>query len=318
MLKALVDWIAKYPLLLVDLLLVTLSVLFVPSFASIGNLINFAVQISAIGIAAIGLTTVIIGGGIDLSISSNLALASIAGALVMTGHGNEFALWGILIIIAVSFFIGALNSLFIVKIGMHHFITTISMYIFLEGVALWITESKTVPDLPFAFLFFGRARLFGWPLPVIIFAAVFTLANYALTRTAFGRSLYAIGGNKKAALISGVRVPRTRTLTYLLSGMCAAIAGIILTGRLGGASPIIGHFLLLDIVSACVLGGASLFGGRGDLKGTLFGVILIGLISNILDFLGVLFFFTLAIKGAILVLSVIFDFYQRKLSLARG
>jgi len=261
---------------------------------------------------------VIIGGGIDLSISSNLALASIAGALIMTGHGDGFALWGILVIFAVSLFIGVINSFFIVKIGMHHFITTISMYIFLEGVALWITESRTVPDLPFAFLFFGRARLFGWPLPVIIFAITFTLANYALTRTAFGRSLYAIGGNRRAALISGLRVRRTRTITYLLSGICAAIAGIILTGRLGAASPIIGHFLLLDIVSACVLGGASLFGGRGDLKGTLFGVILIGLISNILDFLGVIFYFTLAIKGAILVLSVIFDFYQRKFSLARG
>lgn len=317
MLKDVLAWITKYPLLAVDIILVVLGVLFVPAFASVGNLVNFAVQISAIGICAIGLTIVIIAGGIDLSISSNLALASIVGALVMTGRGNIYAPWGILAIFAVSLLIAVINSFFIVKIGMHHFITTVSMYISLEGVALWITESKTVPDLPFAFLFLGRARIFGWPLPIILFVLAFAIANYALTRTAFGRSVYATGGNRRAALISGIKVPRTRIITYLISGICAAVAGILLTGRLGGASPIIGHFLLLDVVSASVLGGASLFGGRGDVKGTLFGVILIGLISNILNFLGVLFFFTLVIKGGILVLSVIFDYYQRKMTLAK-
>jgi len=304
-------------LLLVDGLIIIIGVLFVPSFASVDNLQNFLVQISALGIAAIGLTIVIIAGGIDLSISSNLALSAVIGAFIMTGRGNIATIWGILAIFGVAILIASINSFFIVRIGMHHFITTISMYIFLEGVALWITESKTIGDLPFAYLVFGRARLFGWPLPVLIFAAVFLIANFFMTRASFGRSVYAIGGNRTTALISGISVSKTRVLTYLISGICAAFGGILLSGRLGAASPVIGRFLLLDIVSACILGGASLFGGKGDLKGTLFGVILIGLISNILNFIGILFYFTLIIKGAILVISIIADYYQRRLTVSR-
>lgn len=304
-------WLSEYPLIFVNVVVLAVGFFFVPALFTQRNLMNLVEQISATGIMAIGLTIVIIAGGIDLSISSNLAISAVVGALVMTGNGDSSVIIGVSITLAVSLLIAGLNALYIVGIGMHHFITTISMYIFLEGVALWITGSSTVAELPWGYLAISRMRLFGWPLPVVMLLLSYSIANFTMTRTVFGRSIYAIGGNRLTAWISGIKVSRIRTATYLISGVCAGIAGILLAGRLGGASPVVGRYLLLDVVSASVLGGASLFGGKGTMTGTLSGVVLIGLMTNLMNLLGMLFYFTLVLKGAILIAAMIFDHYQR-------
>lgn len=305
------SWFAEYPIMLVNLVILIIGSFFVPSLFTRTNLVNLAEQSASIGIAAVGLTIVIIAGGVDLSITANMALAAVIGAKVMNMGSSPSALLGVAVIVLVALIISSLNAIYIVGVGMHHFITTISMSILLEGIALWVTESATVANLPWNFLAISRLIVFGWPFPVILAIIVFIVANYFLTRTAFGRSLYAIGGNREAAWISGINVSKIRVVSYLISGLCAALAGILITGRLGGASPTAGRYILLDVVSASVLGGASLFGGKGNMIGALSGVILIGLITNIMNLLGVLFYFTLVLKGAILILAMIFDYYQR-------
>ncbi|WP_429817646.1 ABC transporter permease [Ensifer sp. B1-9] len=282
-----------------------------PNFFRVNNLINVLVQASIVGILALGLTFVLIGGGIDLSMPATLALAGVLGAICM--RETDLALIGPVVMLAVGAAIGAFNGYAVAYLKMAPFVVTLATMTVAGGAAVWITGSQSISDYPLEFEDFFVARAMGLPLSVWIFGACTVLASLILDRTVFGRFVRAIGFNSVAASISRVPVPRVLFLTYVVAGALAGLTGILLVARLGSASAsLASDSLLLDIISACVIGRVSIYGGIGTPLQAALGAIVVTLISNSLNQLGVSYFASLVIKGEIIVLFVYLDRLLRR------
>jgi ribose/xylose/arabinose/galactoside ABC-type transport system permease subunit len=299
------NWLV--PLLSLFYVLVCLPL--VPGFASAENLDNVFASWLPLLVMATGQTIVLITGGIDLSATAVLALASVTGALVMSGDqgwlgGSRWAtVAGIAAMLLAGALVGLLNGAAITAFGMPPFLVTLTTMMFFSGLAVWLTKSKTIYHLPASFNALGQNVLRALLLTALVVAGVHML----LSRTLWGRWLYAVGHNVKTAMISGVRVPLTLVLAYVLSGLCAAVAAILYTGRLETGSPVLGQRLLLDVIGAAVIGGASLFGGRGHVAWTLAGALLLTLIDNSLNLLGLSHFTIMIVKGAVILLAALLD-----------
>ncbi|WP_152513757.1 ABC transporter permease [Sinorhizobium meliloti] len=282
-----------------------------PNFFRVNNLINVLVQASIVGILALGLTFVLIGGGIDLSMPATLALAGVLGAICM--RETDTALIGPVVMLAAGALIGTFNGYAVAYLKMAPFVVTLATMTVAGGAAVWITGSQSISDYPLEFEDFFVARAMGLPLSVWIFGACTGLASVVLDRTVFGRFVRAIGFNPVAASISRVPVPRVLCLTYVVAGALAGLTGILLVARLGSASAsLASDSLLLDIISACVIGRVSIYGGIGSPLQAALGAIVVTLISNSLNQLGVSYFASLVIKGAIIVLFVYLDRLLRR------
>lgn len=276
-------------------------------FLSPDNLLNLLRQVSINGLIAFGMTFVILTGGIDLSVGSILAFSSAMTALIITsGIDPMFAM---LLGCVVGLLAGAVNGLLVTAGGMAPFIVTLATMTIYRGATLVVTDGNPITGLGDSLMFqlFGKGYFFGIPVPAVTMAVTFVILYIILNKTVFGRQTYAIGGNETAAALSGIKVNRTKIMIYALSGLMSALAGIILASRLDSAQPTAGASYELDAIAAVVLGGTSLMGGKGRIVGTLIGVLIIGVLNNGLNLIGVSSFYQQIIKGLVIVVAVLID-----------
>ena len=285
----------------------------IPEIGSIENLGNIVTGLLPLLVASIGQTFVLITAGIDLSITAVIAACSVAGSFVMTADGGLLARnplaapVAILAMLALGAILGLVNGLAISRLGMPPFMVTLAAMMFVSGSAVWITGSRNIQNLPPAFTAITQGSIFTIPYALLLVLALALAAHWTLSRSLIGCWLYAVGHNAKAAGISGVPVGRVVTAAYLASGVCAAVTAILLTARLETGSPVMGERMILDIVAAAVLGGSSLFGGKGKVSWTVFGALFITLVDNSLYLLGLSYFTILAVKGAIIMAAAALD-----------
>lgn len=291
-------------ILLLIAVLIFLAIYF-PKFYKTRNLINIFTQASATGIMAIGMTAVLIGGGIDLSIPFNMALSAVVGATTMQATGSPFLGVGVMLI--VSIFIGCLNGFAVAYLKMIPFVVTLAMMQLAGGVTLWITNMASVP-VPYSFVDTILFRVGKIPLPVFAFIAIAILAAIYAKKSLFGRWLYAVGTNPKSARVAGIPSQRVLFGTYVFSGLCAGLTAIILSARLASAGhPMASNNVVLDVVSSAVVGGVSIYGGIGGPIGASLGAIAMTVINNAMNFMRVDFFPSQIVKGAIIIVFVYLD-----------
>ncbi|MBU8598546.1 ribose ABC transporter permease [Niallia circulans] len=278
-----------------------------PGFLSAPNLLNVLRQVSINALIAFGMTFVILTGGIDLSVGAILAFSgAVTATLLSSGMDPILA---ILIGLLVGAALGAINGIIIAKGKVAPFIATLATMTIYRGATLMFTDGRPVSNLGDSTLFqmLGGGYFFGIPMPAITMMISFVILYLILKKTTFGRRVYAVGGNEEASILSGIKVDRIKIYVYSLTGFLAAIAGVILTSRLNSAQPTAGTMYELDAIAAVVLGGTSLTGGKGWIVGTLIGALIIGVLNNGLNLLGVSSFFQQVVKGSVILLAVLLD-----------
>ncbi len=296
---------------LIGLLLLCLVITFVtPNFLTVSNITNIFTQVSVNAIIAVGMTFVILTGGIDLSVGSTLAISGALGASIVKSTGNI-----VLAVIAagiVGIVIGLINGLLISKGKLQAFIATLATMTIFRGATLVFTNGTPISKLPEAFVNIGNGKIGFMPIPVIITIVVALAGIYVLSQTRFGRYLYALGGNEDSARLSGINTTKIKTLAYVISGFAASIAGVIITSRIGSASPNAGTGFELDAIAAVVIGGTSLAGGEGKITGTIIGALIIGVLNNGLNLMNVSPFYQSIVKGLVILLAVLLDKKRNK------
>jgi ribose/xylose/arabinose/galactoside ABC-type transport system permease subunit len=276
-----------------------------PHFLTVSNLLNIAQQTSINAIVAAGMTFVIISGGIDLSVGSIVALSGVAlGTALQAGQPGIVA---VVAAVAVGIASGLVNGLLVSFGRLPPFIATLGMMSVARGSALVLTEGRPISGFSEGFRWVATGSLGPIPAPVIITLFVYAIAHVAITRTTFGRYVYAIGGNEEATRLSGVAVRFHKTAIYAVSGLMSAVAAVVLTARLNSAQPIAGMMYELDAIAATVIGGTSLMGGEGSLFGTLVGALIMGVLRNGLNLLGVSSFLQQIVIGGVIVGAVLVD-----------
>jgi ribose transport system permease protein len=257
-----------------------------PTFLKVQNLLNIANQIALIAIIAIGMTMVIIVGGIDLSVGSLVALAAVIAARLIRDYGGGAGASVPALIaccgaaIALSAAAGAFNGAFVTGLGIPPFIVTLATMSVASGLASMITRSETINEIPASILVLTRGSLVGIPNPVILMLVLYAIGHVVLSRTTFGRYLYAVGGNRKAAWLCGVPVRRVELSAYIISGSLAGLAGVLMVSQYQSGAPTYGVTYELQVIAAVVVGGTSLSGGQGRMFGTLLGALLIAVVQN--------------------------------------
>lgn len=304
-------WIKRFlPFVSLIALCVVVAVL-EPKFLSPGNLASVARQTAVITIIAMGMTVVMVSGGIDLSVGSMMALSSVAGAFTMLG-GAPVVL-GIAACVAAGAVCGLLNGTTIAALRIPPFIVTLGAMGIYRGVALMLTGGKVVDGLPASFGYLAEGALFGFlPVPLLIVLVVALATHFLLTSTRLGRYCYAIGSNVEAARYAGVRVSRYQILFYTILGALVGLAGAIESARLVTGQPTSGEGYELRVIAAVVIGGGSLSGGQGTILGTIIGALIMGVLSNGANLLGISPFTQQVVIGAVIVLAVTFDEFQRR------
>ena len=299
-----------------------------PNFLSTANLILMSKHVALNAFLAMGMTFVIITGGIDLSVGSIVGLCGmVAGYLVLNGidlqigytvYFNVFEI--ALITLAVGILIGAVNGLLITRLNVAPFIATLGVLYVARGLALLSSDGRTFPNLvgkpefgTTGFGFLGAGRLLGLPVAIWILIVVALAAAYLAKYTPLGRHIFAVGGNERASRISGVRVNMVKMFVYMFSGFCAAIVGLIISSELMASHPATGESFELNAIAAAVLGGTSMSGGRGTIGGTIVGAFVIGILSDGLVMMGVSSFWQMVIKGLVIIVAVVVDQAQRRL-----
>lgn len=286
-----------------------------PSFLSLNNFVNVTLQIAIYGILSIGMTIVMITGGIDLSIGSVVALVGVVAAILSKKPmlpSDLIVLTAILAGLVVGIATGALSGSLIARFSIPPFIVTLAMMTICRGLVFIITGGFTEGELPPHFGWLGRGHLWFIPVPVVIMAVLFAAGHVLLRQTAFGRHIYALGGNEEAARLSGIRVKRTKILVYSLNGLLAGLAGVTLAARLGAGAPASGLGYELDVIAAVVVGGTSLSGGRGSVIGTMAGTIFIGVLNNGLNLANVDPYTQKVALGVVILAAVWFDQIQKQ------
>ena len=310
--KKLINQINIYRSVLILLVICVFATILSPSFLSVTNLFNVFKQITVAGIVGCGMTFVILTGGIDLSVGSILGLSGVLASGVLASTGNTAA--AVAVSLTVGIACGAVNGFFVSVCGIPPFISTLGMMTLLRGVILVYTKGSPIPIKSDAYKFFGKGSIAGIPVPVIILIMVFLLAHYILTQTSYGRSVYAVGGNREAARLSGIRVKTSEFLVYTLNGLMCGMAGLILTARLGSAQSTSGTGIEMDAIAAVILGGTSLSGGVGFVLPTVVGAMIMGIIDNILTLMNVNPHATNIVKGAVILIAVLVDKKVKDLS----
>ena len=284
-----------------------------PYFFTPENLLNVSLQVSIIAIIAAGMTFVILTGGIDLSVGSLVALSGVVTAALLKlsttpAVSLSVALTGGLLVGAVS---GACAGFSVTRFKIAPFIVTLALMTIWRGLAFVYTEGRPVWELPEAFALLGGGRIASVPIPSVIMAVVFVCAHVALTRTRFGRYVYAVGGNREAARLAGIRTERVLLQVYVICGALAALSGILLASRMNSGQPNAGVSYELDVIAAVVVGGTSLSGGRGSVVGTFIGAMLIAVLRNGLNLMNVGSYFQQVIVGVVILLAVLMDQMRR-------
>ncbi|WP_026789852.1 ABC transporter permease [Pleomorphomonas oryzae] len=304
--------------------------LMAPNFVTVANVVIVSKHVAINAFLAIGMTFVILTGGIDLSVGAIVGLVGmVAGALVLYGIPLEMLgvviypnVWEVIgIALLVGTFVGLVNGLLITRMQVAPFIATLGMLYVARGTALLMSGGSTFPNLigkpefgNQGFPVLGSGTILGIPLSIWLLLVVAGIAAYVATKTPFGRQIYAVGGNERAATLSGVNVNRVKLTVYMVSGFCAAIAGLVVASQLVASHPASGETFEMNAIAAAVLGGTSLSGGRGTIGGTIVGAFVIGVLSDGLVMMGVSEFWQMVIKGVVIVGAVILDQMQRRIA----
>lgn len=291
------------------LLIVALSLLS-PYFLSVSNALNILLATSVIGILGFASTFVIAAAGIDLSVGSVLGFGGVVGALTANALGLPWFI-GIAAALAAGALCGLLNGLLVARAGIPAFIVTLGMLGVARGAALVLTNGQPVYGLPAAMIWLGQGRPFGVPVPAIVFLGVAAVTHFVLSRTRFGKYALVIGDNQAAARATGVHVERHLIALYILSGILAGLAGLLSAARVNSGDPTAGTGYELSAITAAILGGTNLFGGRASVVGTLIGALIMGVLQNGLNLLAVSSFYQQMAIGAVLVLAVWLDQINR-------
>ncbi|WP_443092404.1 ABC transporter permease [Basfia succiniciproducens] len=298
------------------------------AFLSTNNIFNILLQVSVICVISVGMTYVILTGGIDLSVGSIVALSAVClglfthwGVAWLGENPSQSALLAVVLLsivgaVLVGALCGYVNGVVIVYGKVTSFITTLGMMGIARGLALTLSNGKTIYNFPEQLRFFGNGRLavtenFSIPIPVIIALIVVLISFYVLTQTMFGRQIYALGGNREAVRLSGINVNKLEIKTYVINGALAAVGAVILVGRLNAAQPIAGTGYELDAIAATVIGGTSLMGGVGSVVSTSIGALIMGVLQNGLTLLNVTSYLQRLIIGMVIILAVFLDQLRR-------
>lgn len=307
-------WRSDYFILVLSAVFFAVLVPFTPGLLTAANLANVGMTLLPLFVVAAGLTVVLITGGIDLSVTSMIALCSITGAAVMSEAGGLLAGHplavpaAVLAMLLVGALVGACNGLAVAWLRLPPFIVTLTSMMFFSGLAIWLTQSRSIGALPAGFIALGSRLWIALPLV----GALGVGLHWMLERTVWGRWVYAVGHNARTAVVSGVPVGKVIVSAYVVSGVLAAVASVLYTGQAESGSPILAQRLLLDIVGAVILGGTSLFGGRGTVRGTLFGALLIKLLDNSLNLMGLSYFVIMVAKGGVILVAALMDSWRNR------
>jgi erythritol transport system permease protein len=320
-------WVLRARALLVLALLLIFFSALAPEFFTANNLSILAKHVAITALLSIGMTFVVLTGGIDLSVGSIAGLGGMAAGYLLTqgisiGGSMHYpsVVVVVLLTLCVCLLVGALNGWLVAKAGVAPFIATLGTLYIARGAALLISSGKTFPGLAgttargnTGFPAFGQGFLLHIPAPVWMMTILFAIAWVVAERMPFGRHVYAVGGNERAARLAGIDVPRIKVATYLFSSLCAALVGLIIASQLEAAHPATGESFELNAIAAVVLGGTSLMGGRGSVGGSLIGAFVIGVLADGMVMLGVSEFWQMVIKGVVIVLAVAVDQLQTRL-----
>ncbi|MCP1103014.1 ribose/xylose/arabinose/galactoside ABC-type transport system permease subunit [Aequitasia blattaphilus] len=305
-------YLIKYKVFLIFAVLFIVMAVTSDFFLTKANLFNMLRQLSINGLLAVGMTFVLITGGIDLSIGAVLTFSAMVGCSFIRNDSPYPVIVCILVTIAIGITIGFINGVVIAKGNVPAFIVTLGTQLMASGGALLFNNGSPIPGLKDSYNTIGAGNILGIPLPIIIFLVVLLVGVLILKRTRFGRYTYAVGGNNLAAEACGINAAVVKIKVYVIAGLCAAIAGIVLSSRVKTATPLAGDGYELDAIAAVVLGGTSLSGGVGSMWGTVVGVLIIGLLNNGMDLLNVQSYFQDIIQGLIIVLAVFIDVNTNK------
>lgn len=294
--------------------LIVILIIFAPGFASLYNVLNVLRTISMLGIIAFGMTAVIVSGEIDLSVGSNVALSGcITAAVIATMMSIIGPVAAVLLGAILALLVGMLSGYFSGKVkqllNVPTFITTLALLAGLRGVANMITGGYPITNLPSWFQFFGAGWFLGLPVPVYFLFTVFIIMYVMMKYTTFGREIYAVGGNAEAARLSGINVSRAKTGALVITGFLAALSGILIASQIGSGNGTVAVGMELDVIAAVIIGGASLYGGKGTIWSTFIGVLLLGCISNGMTLLNVSEYEQYVVKGVIILGAVMMRQY---------
>lgn len=275
---------------------------FTREFLTVSNLTNVMLQVATDGIVAVGATFVIISGGIDLSVGSLVALVSVITIVLQSRFNTPV---GILIALFASIIVGLLNGILITRVGISPFVTTLGMMTLIKGIALTISDSRSHSGIDPNFAGLADRPILGIPFAAIVFLIFIFAANTFLVKTSIGRGYYAVGGNPEASWLAGLNTNRYILMAYVLCSFCTAVGGILLTSRINTGSPIIASDTGTNIVSSILLGGASMAGGIGTVYGTFVGVLILGVLKNMMNLMGIGGYYQTIILGLLLVATVL-------------
>lgn len=276
------------------------------TFIQVTNLSNVLRQVSINGLIALGMTVVILIGGIDLSVGSVFGLTgAILAGMLMAGFPPVLAF---IIVLVLGAFLGSLNGLLVAKGKLQAFIATLGTMAIFRGILQVYTDGRPITGFNSDFIdYIGRGYLLGIPVPTIILVVATLIMIFITKKTVFGKEIYAVGGNERAAILSAINVDKVKIKVYALSGLLTTISGVILLSRLNSAQPTAGTAYEMDAIAAVVLGGTSMAGGKGRITGTFIGILMIGVISNALNILSVSSFYQNIVKGIVILLAVLVD-----------
>lgn len=295
--------------IIVMLFIFILAILFVPRFASYTNVLNLIRNVFLLTLIGYGMSLTMLIGGLDLSIGSVAALSSVLAATIIA-RGD--VLLGILVGLFIGSLIGFLNGLLIAKLKLPDFIMTFSMMYIARGLALTYTQGQSIYNFPKTFTWIGKSFIGPIPMPAIISIIVLIILYFVLRRTVFGRTLYAVGVSKKAAHFTGLSVSRKQIQVYAMSGLIAAMVGLVYISRLNSADANLGNLWPLEAIAVCVIGGVTFAGGEGNVLGLLLGGIVMAIISNCINLLGIPPRFQDFFIGFVIILAVAIDHYTKK------
>lgn len=294
----------RYAILLVLVILVVVASIVAENFLSVRNIFNILRQITVVGILAMGEMIVLISGMLDLSNGSVLALAGVLSVSVYLATGSLFIAF--ILALAVGVVANIINGIAVTKFDTPPFIATLAMMASARGLALLYTDGRNIYGIG-NYSVFGQGGIFNIPIPIIFFGFIILISMYILNHTKLGRSIYAIGGNEKAALASGINIRKNKMLAYIINGIFVGLAGVIFMGRVNAGIPMGGQGYEFDALTAAILGGTSLSGGIGTVWGTLTGALIVGVLNNFMNLMGVSSYVQQVLQGVIILTAVIYD-----------
>jgi ribose/xylose/arabinose/galactoside ABC-type transport system permease subunit len=295
------------------LILVFLLVLFsfiAPNFMTFGNLRTMIRQVSFAGISAVGLMFVMISGGIDLSIGSQIVFSNVLLAIMMVDWKLPPAV-AIPLILLVGTGLGAINGFLSIKLKIHPLIITLGTSAIFKGMGYIINQSRNIMGFPDSFRWFGQGYVWGIPVPVIVMIIVALIGSFILTKTYFGRQIFALGGNEEAARLAGVSINSMKVILFMICGFISSITTVLLLSRVFAGQTITGQGIEFDCLTAALLGGVSFKGGEGTVFGLITGILIIGVLNNAMQLASFPDFSQTVVKGAVLLIAVAFDVYQK-------